>query len=86
MTWAPWAAASRAASSCLSIIASLVPAQSVCSKAARMMSGHGSPVVSQAALDNSRLLLYNGYERFHNVVCSPGQCFTHRAVPGPGGG
>src|SRR3990172_11054189 len=34
MTWAPWAAASRAASSCLSIISSLEPAQSVCSSAA----------------------------------------------------
>ena len=34
MTCAPSAAASRAASSCLSIIASLVPAQSVCSRAA----------------------------------------------------
>ena len=34
MTWAPSAAASRAASSCLSIIDSWSPAQSVCSSAA----------------------------------------------------
>ena len=34
MTCAPSAAASRAASSCLSIMASWVPAQSVCSSAA----------------------------------------------------
>jgi hypothetical protein len=39
MIWAPSAAASRAASSCLSVIASLVPAQSVCNNAALTMFG-----------------------------------------------
>ena len=34
MTWAPWAAASRAASSCLSSMDALSPVQSVCSSAA----------------------------------------------------
>ena len=43
MTWAPSAAASRAASSCLSIIASLLPAQSVCSSAARTVLAMGPP-------------------------------------------
>ena len=43
MIWAPWAAASRAASSCLSIIASLLPAQSVWSSAALTMLGIGTP-------------------------------------------
>ncbi len=43
MTCAPWAAASRAASSCLSIIASLSPVQSVWSSAALTMLGIGTP-------------------------------------------
>ena len=48
MTWAPSAAASRAASSCLSIMASLVPAQSVCNKAARTVRATWIPPESLA--------------------------------------
>ena len=46
MTWAPWAAASRACSSWRSIIDALSPVHSVCSTAARMMLAISASFVS----------------------------------------
>src|SRR5687768_9338722 len=74
MTSAPWAEASRAASSCLSIIASWLPAQSVCSSAAFTVVDMAPPRASRP-----------GRERLRPVPL-PGMVARPREGRKPGGG